>query len=437
MAGVKTNSRKSKCSNKFLFLGLFLIFSLFFISTTSVIAATCENSSCDQTGDFCIFNSFNCDGICVASSVNSCGKETCDNYLHETCEAVACVPDGSCSAPEPVCGETTNGSDNCGNGCSRTGPACPVPVDGGWSDWSSCSELCGGGTQTRICNNPSPANGGADCSGPSSQDCNQQACACVPDGSCSAPEPVCGETTNGSDNCGNGCSRTGPACPVPPPPSNPGRVTVTEPNYCVSGPAITTSWTYSDPTGSPQSAYQVQITRTGNFNNPIFDFGKIDSNSNSYFTGQGILAFNTIYKARVRVWNSFDIASNWQEATLCNGPGCTDVGGSWKSPVYAYPQVDLIWFVDGIPNGSPAINKTVDFTDQTIFNGNPNGRKWSWLFGDGGFSILQNPTHAYATEGSYLITLTATDNANQACSRTEGPIFVQRLVPKWKEEAPR
>jgi len=349
MAGVKTNSRKSKCSNKFLFLGLFLIFSLFFISTTSVIAATCENSSCDQTGDFCIFNSFNCDGICVASSVNSCGKETCDNYLHETCEAVACVPDGSCSAPEPVCGETTNGSDNCGNGCSRTGPACPVP----------------------------------------------------------------------------------------PPPSNPGRVTVTEPNYCVSGPAITTSWTYSDPTGSPQSAYQVQITRTGNFNNPIFDFGKIDSNSNSYFTGQGILAFNTIYKARVRVWNSFDIASNWQEATLCNGPGCTDVGGSWKSPVYAYPQVDLIWFVDGIPNGSPAINKTVDFTDQTIFNGNPNGRKWSWLFGDGGFSILQNPTHAYATEGSYLITLTATDNANQACSRTEGPIFVQRLVPKWKEVAPR
>lgn len=53
---------------------------------------------------------------------------------------------------------------------------CATPVDGGWTGWSTCSLTCGGGTQTRSCTNPSPANGGAACSGSSSQACNTQSC---------------------------------------------------------------------------------------------------------------------------------------------------------------------------------------------------------------------------------------------------------------------
>jgi len=38
--------------------------------------------------------------------------------------------------------------------CKQQEPPQPQPVNGGWSDWSACSAECGGGTQTRTCNNP-------------------------------------------------------------------------------------------------------------------------------------------------------------------------------------------------------------------------------------------------------------------------------------------
>jgi len=203
-------------------------------------------------------------------------------------------------------------------------------------------------------------------------------------------------------------------------------VTVTPPDYCYSGPAVTVGWTYSDPAGSPQSAYQVQITNLGNFNNPIFDSSKINSSSVSYFTGQGILVFNTTYKARVRVWNSYDAVSSWVESD------------SFKTPSYAYPQVNFTWTANGIiENPSPPLTKPVQFTDQTVFNGNPNGRRWAWTFGDGTSSTQQNPSKTYTAEGTFYVTLTATDNANQSCSRTRGPLIIQPSIPRWREVAPK
>ncbi len=53
----------------------------------------------------------------------------------------------------------------------------PVPINGGWSDWGACSDTCGSGTQTRLCNNPAPANGGTLCVGDPIQTCpNLPAC---------------------------------------------------------------------------------------------------------------------------------------------------------------------------------------------------------------------------------------------------------------------
>ena len=70
-----------------------------------------------------------------------------------------------------------------------------VTLNGGWSDWGTCSVTCGGGTQTRTCNNPPFAYNGSNCSGASSQFCNTQAC--VIDNGCAAN--TCSTTT-----CNNG-----------------------------------------------------------------------------------------------------------------------------------------------------------------------------------------------------------------------------------------
>lgn len=54
---------------------------------------------------------------------------------------------------------------------------------GGWANWiawTTCTVTCGGGSQvrTRLCNNPAPIYGGANCvgAGAETQTCNTQAC---------------------------------------------------------------------------------------------------------------------------------------------------------------------------------------------------------------------------------------------------------------------
>jgi hypothetical protein len=51
---------------------------------------------------------------------------------------------------------------------------------GTWASWTTCTLTCGGGSQarTRLCNNPAPSFGGANCAGSGAefQACNTQAC---------------------------------------------------------------------------------------------------------------------------------------------------------------------------------------------------------------------------------------------------------------------
>jgi len=49
-----------------------------------------------------------------------------------------------------------------------------------WSEWDTCTQTCGGGTQThtRTCTNPTPQFGGNDCGedDTGTQNCNEDAC---------------------------------------------------------------------------------------------------------------------------------------------------------------------------------------------------------------------------------------------------------------------
>ena len=49
-------------------------------------------------------------------------------------------------------------------------------VDGEYADFGDCSKTCGDGIQTRLCNKPAPANGGADCIGDATKACNLGKC---------------------------------------------------------------------------------------------------------------------------------------------------------------------------------------------------------------------------------------------------------------------
>ncbi|MFZ5906076.1 MAG: PKD domain-containing protein [Nitrospirota bacterium] len=79
------------------------------------------------------------------------------------------------------------------------------------------------------------------------------------------------------------------------------------------------------------------------------------------------------------------------------------------------PRIDLLAAVGSLEvppvanfNGSPTsgvVPLTVSFTDTSA--GNPTS--WSWNFGDGGSSSLQNPSHTYNAVGTYTVSLTATN----------------------------
>lgn len=214
-------------------------------------------------------------------------------------------------------------------------------------------------------------------------------------------------------------------------------VTLTEPNYCTSGPGGTVSWTIDS--GGPQEWYQVQVDTNAAFNSPDFDSSQVNSISTSYAIPNGALLYNVNnYRVRVQIGASGG-TSNWVSMSSCSGPGCSGPGNSWDTPGYAYPDVDFTYSPP-----VPTLGNPVQFTDATVFNGPASNRNWDWNFNNAPFnpvppippdSVTQNPTAVFGA-GDYIISLMATDNAGQSCSITT-PLNVKKIVPIWKEVLPR
>ena len=107
-----------------------------------------------------------------------------------------------CDNPAPSVGGKA-----CDGAASQSCNTQPCPVDGGFSDWGKCSKPCGGGTQTRQCNNPAPANHGKPCVGDHSQSCNTQAC--PPPPAVPPPPRDCAGTWSDWGKCDAKCGQTG------------------------------------------------------------------------------------------------------------------------------------------------------------------------------------------------------------------------------------
>ncbi len=90
------------------------------------------------------------------------------------------------------------------------------------------------------------------------------------------------------------------------------------------------------------------------------------------------------------------------------------------SPVLgAVPEAS---FISNTSSGTVPL--TVQFVDSSLNT----PTSWTWLFGDGGISTSQNPTHTYTTAGAYTVTLIATNSAGSNTVTESGYISVTKAT---------
>ncbi len=102
------------------------------------------------------------------------------------------------------------------------------------------------------------------------------------------------------------------------------------------------------------------------------------------------------------------------ELSITTDDGKTDTTTQDITVISYEPQADF----DYSPT-NPEVDQTVDFTDQSTYNGG-DIVEWSWTFGDGATSSSQNPSHAYSAKDTYTVELTiTTDDDKTATASTD------------------
>ena len=112
--------------------------------------------------------------------------------------------------------------------------------------------------------------------------------------------------------------------------------------------------------------------------------------------------------------------------------------GTWAASVTLTDAVGktAFWVTVIAVNPLPSVTgtaapTTIDATQSVSFTSTPsNGTPpymYSWTFGDGGTSALQNPSHPYNTAGTYTASVTVTDTVGKTAVWTSGSIMVNPL----------
>lgn len=121
------------------------------------------------------------------------------------------------------------------------------------------------------------------------------------------------------------------------------------------------------------------------------------------------------------VWSANPTWTNAQIRTALQA-SAQDLGAAGKDVYYGYGLVQAKAALDYLGGGTPPENTpptanftygvsdlTVSFSD-TSTDSDGTIVAWSWNFGDGSTSNLQNPVHLYAEYGTYSVSLTVTDD---------------------------
>lgn len=157
------------------------------------------------------------------------------------------------------------------------------------------------------------------------------------------------------------------------------------------------------PTDDPLTVTFEDLSQTfeGTITNWEWNFG--DGNTSNEQNPTHTYAAEGIYEVSLTIeTDSNCVATTYQH--ICIGEG----------GYYEGPDCQAVFYFEQNPDDLTEFN-FIDISFGNIIN-------WEWDFGDGNTSNEQNPTHTYAEDGSYLVTLTITtqngDDPNDLCTST-------------------
>ena len=219
------------------------------------------------------------------------------------------------------------------------------------------------------------------------------------------------------------------------------------PYYCDYSPnaAIILTWDYSDPEGTPQSAFQIQIATDPNFADADIVYNHTESTgSNTHWLlpaigAGGPLSYGQTYYWRVKVWDQDNQESEWSSPNCpyvitLNQDETTKATTCFKTASHAWPEVSF-----SFKPHPPTVDEVVEFYGEATPYGGASITNWYWTFAPDGnpyHASTQNTQVTFPTDGDKNVTLEATDSDNYSCKKEE-TINVKLPLPGIIEIPPK
>ncbi|KKO50462.1 peptidase S8 [Arsukibacterium sp. MJ3] len=153
---------------------------------------------------------------------------------------------------------------------------------------------------------------------------------------------------------------------------------------------------------SPEGTMHTLHNRTGGSADDIVNTWTVETFNEEAMQGDWTLAVSDNAGADIGTLNSWNLT-------------ITALAGDIVNPDPVAPVADFSYIASGL---------NVDFTDSSTDADN-DINSWSWDFGDGVLSDEQNPSHSYAAEGSYSVSLTVTDSTGLSAMITQSVTLVE------------